>query len=97
MGREILGDRCANVLVARIDEPFLGILYKDNLEQYGSSKRQNDGGFRLIICHALVCRCCWCLGIASRAQLLKESAWLIHLTGGKSPLAARDSSEVARA
>ncbi len=37
----------------------------------------------MIICHALVCRYCWCLGIASRAQLLKESAWLIHLTGGK--------------
>ncbi len=34
----------------------------------------------------------YCLGIALRAQLLKESAWLLHLIGDKAPLATRDSS-----
>ncbi len=36
--------------------------------------------------------CCCCSGKAPRAQLLKKSAWLLHLIGG----IARDSSEVAR-
>ncbi len=40
---------------------------------------------------------CWCsLGIAPRAQLLKKSAWLLHLIGDEAPPAAHDSSEVAR-
>ncbi len=40
-------------------------------------------------------RCC--LGIALRAQLLKESPCLLHLLGEKAILAARDGSDVARA
>ncbi len=39
--------------------------------------------------------CCCCLGKAQRAQLLKKSAWLLHLIGNKAPPAARDSNEVA--
>ncbi len=30
------------------------------------------------------------------AQLLKKGTWLIHRTGDRAPLAARDGSEVAR-
>ncbi len=36
------------------------------------------------------------LGMAPRAQLLKKSAWLLHLIGDKAPPVACDSSEVAR-
>ncbi len=39
----------------------------------------------------------FCLGVAPRVQLLKKSAWYLHLIGDKAPPAARDSSEVARA
>ncbi len=36
-----------------------------------------------------------CLGRAPRAQLLKKSAWLLHLVSDKAPPAAHDSNEVA--
>ncbi len=39
-------------------------------------------------------RCC--LSFVPRAQLLKKSAWLLHLIGDKAPPTALDSSEVAR-
>ncbi len=37
---------------------------------------------------------CCCFGIAPRAQLLKKSAWLLHLIGDKVPPTACDRSEV---
>ncbi len=42
-----------------------------------------------------MCRCC-CSGEPSRAQLLKKTAWLLHLINNNAPPAALDSSEVAR-
>ncbi len=39
---------------------------------------------------------CGCLGIALRAQLLKESPCLLHLLGEKVILAASDGSDVTR-
>ncbi len=35
-------------------------------------------------------------GIALRAQLLKKSAWLLHVVGGEVPPTARDNGEVVR-
>ncbi len=34
--------------------------------------------------------------IALRAQLLKKSAWLLHVVGGEMPHTTRDSGDVAR-
>ncbi len=43
--------------------------------------------------------CCYfcCLGIAPRAKLLKESAWLLHQICDSASPTAHDSSEVAHA
>ncbi len=38
-----------------------------------------------------------CLGIASIAQLLNKSSWLLYLIGDKASPTARDSSKVERA
>ncbi len=43
-----------------------------------------------------LCACC-CLGIAPRAQLLKKSAWLLHLNDGKYKPASHDGNELAYA
>ncbi len=40
--------------------------------------------------------CRWGLGIATRAQLVKKSAWLLHLIGDSASSGARDSSEIAQ-
>ncbi len=49
-------------------------------------------GFRLRLSTPLVNH--GVLGRALRAQLLKKSAYLLHLFGNKAPPSARDSSEV---
>ncbi len=47
------------------------------------------------LCCCCFCRYCFCSGTAPRAQLIKKSTWLLHLTGNKSPHTRRDRNGVA--
>ncbi len=57
-----------------------------------------DGDTVGILTNGRVCArsCCYCLGIATKAQLLKGFTWLPHLLDNKAPPAAHDEIEVPR-